>query len=365
MNPNGSIIDGLTNENLSAILEVLNTENLYYPTIMPTEQQNSLIFSAVLGKFSNRAKAKMVSRGSTIPRAGRPGLGKVFGDIPKIAIGRDMDEDKLNEYLNAKNDHNTSVQRLIEMWAEDPTFVWNAVQNEIEFNALQSISRGKCDITVAENYGSDVLSEFPVDYELEDWQKGGYETGSAAWTSPASAKPITVDFKTIIQRAKSKGKTVRFAIMNADTFANFAQTDEVIRMCASYLQLAVQATMTPSLEQVNNTLRNIPYLKGLQISVIDQSIENGSGVETNPFVDNSVLYSPSKVLGKTFWTTPIDMKVETGAQKAMRGVVCVKKFGCNEPVKESTLGIANAMPVWTLAPESFLMDSAHSSWNIS
>ena len=365
MNPIGSIIDGLTNENLSAIMQVLNLDNLYYPTIMPTEEQNSLIFSAVLGKISNRAKAKMVSRGSTIPRAGRPALGKVFGDIPKIAIGRDMDEDKLNEYLNAKNDHNVNIQRLIDYWADDVTFVWNAVQNEIEFNALQSISRGKCDITVAENYSSDVVSEFPVDYELESWQKGGYETGSSAWTNPSSAKPITKDFKTLLARAKSKGKPVKFAIMNADTFANFAQTDEVIKMCASYLQLAVQATMTPSLEQVNSTLKNIPYLKGLQIAVIDQSIENGNGIEENPFVDNAVLFSPSKVLGKTYWTKPIDMKVETGAQKAMHGVCCVKKFGSNEPVKESTLGIANAMPVWTLATESFLMDTAHNSWQIN
>ena len=60
--------------------------------------------------------------------------------------------------------------------------------------------------------------------------------------------------------------------MSLDTFATFAETAEVQKICASFAVNALNLQQTPSLEQVNSAMKTLPYLKGLQLVVIDQDI---------------------------------------------------------------------------------------------
>lgn len=116
-------------------------------------------------------------------------------------------------------------------------------------------------------------------------------------------------------------------------------------------------------------MRGLSYLRGLQVVVIDQDItielEDGSRpFSGNPFTENVVMFSESKVLGNTYWKKPADMNVQGSvAIKALNGHTLIKKFANEEPLEEVTMGIANAFPAWLTSSRSWLMSTDNSSWN--
>lgn len=107
----------------------------------------------------------------------------------------------------------------------------------------------------------------------------------------------------------------------------------------------------------------------MQIIVIDQEITielaDGSRITSNPFEDDVVLFSKSKVLGNTYWKKPIDAKKLPGsvAEKVMHGHTLVKKYSNESPVQEVTEGIANLFPAWNLSGRSVLMQTNATTWN--
>lgn len=267
----------------------------------------------------------------------------------------------------AMTSQNPDLRRLVEAWAEDTDFCWTAVAARLEWMALQSISLGKITLTNTNNVSA--ISEYDVDYQLPADQKVGFQTGSANWATSASAKPITKDFKAVVRAAKKKGHNLKFAFMSLDTFATFTECEEVQKICASFAANALGIQQTPSVEQVNTALRGLSYLRGLQVVVIDQDItielEDGSRpFSGNPFTENVVMFSESKVLGNTYWKKPADMNVQGSvAIKALNGHTLIKKFANEEPLEEVTMGIANAFPAWLTSSRSWLMSTDNSSWN--
>jgi hypothetical protein len=231
---------------------------------------------------------------------------------------------------------------------------------------LQQISLGK--ITLTKDNNVSVLSEYDVDYEIPADQKVGYQTGSASWDN-TSAKPITKDFKAIVKAARAKGIHLKFAFMNVDTFAKFADTEEVKKKCASFAQNALGLEDTPDVDTVNKAMKKLQYLYGLQIIVIDQDItlelaDGSRPYSGNPFADDVVMFSETKQLGYTYWKTPADAKLKgTAAIKAMNGHTLIKKFANEEPVEEVTMGVANAFPAWLSSSHTYLADVTHTSWS--
>ena len=114
-------------------------------------------------------------------------------------------------------------------------------------------------------------------------------------------------------------------------------------------------------------MKTLPYLKGLQLVVIDQDITvelpNGDRYTGNPFTENVVLFTESKVLGQTYWKKPADMNVKGSvAIKALNGHTLIKKFANEEPLEEVTMGIANAFPAWLSSSRSWLMATDSNTW---
>lgn len=360
-------MQGLNEVDMKAVVNTYNLNDFYYPTLFPLKQSNSLTWKSLEITTGMHIAADIVARGTSIAAKSREALARIQGDIPKIAVKRVMEEDELNEYTTmlALSAGNPDKQRLIEAWANDTEFCWNGVASRLEWTALRSISAGKVTLTDDNNVGP--VTAFDLDYQLGN-RKVGYQTGSASWANTSSAKPITCDFRQVIASARAKGIYLKYAFMNMKTFAEFAATEEVVKMCASYFINTVSGSYIPDINTVNNTLSKIAYLYGLQIRIIDQSITiekaDGSRADENPFIDDSILFSETEVLGNTHWVMPIDMNRRgTAAYCVMNGHTCVKKYSTDEPVTEVTLGIANAFPGWAASTRSYLMDSHNSSWN--
>lgn len=363
-----SLMIGLNEKDMQAVINTYDLKPYYYPTLFPLKENYTLSWKALETQVGLRIAADLVARGASIDKKTRDAIARIQGDIPKIAIKRTMDENELNDYdiMVAMTSTNPDLRALVEAWAKDTQYCWDGVAARLEWMALQSISLGRIRLTNENN--SSVLSEFDADYKLEDWQKVGFQTGSSSWATSASAKPISKDFKAIVKKAKSKGISLRFAFMSLDTFATFAETEEVIKMCASFASNALDISQTPSIEQVNNTLKKTPYLKGLQIVIIDQDITielpNGERKSGNPFTENVVMFSESKVLGATYWKKPADLNLKGSvAIKAMNGHTLIKKYSNEEPIEEVTVGIANAFPAWLSSTRSMLMATDNATWN--
>lgn len=359
-----TLMQGLNEKDMQAVINTYDLKPYYYPTLFPMTETPFLTWKMLEGQAGLKIAADLVSRGSTIPRKTREAINRIQGDIPKIAISREKLEDELTEYdiMLAMASQNPDLRAIVEFWAEDTKYCWDGVAARAEWIALRQISLGKVAFTNANNHG--VVTEYNVDYQMPSTHKVGVNT---AWATTASAKPITKDFHEAIKIGKAIGASYKFAFMNPNTLEKLVATDEVIKMCASLVSNALNIPSLPSLQDVNSLLARTVKLKGLQLVIIDQDITielpDGSRTTGNPFEDDVVLFSESKILGKTHWKRPIDMNVKTEAIKAMNGHTMVQKYSQASPLKEVTEGIANLFPAWNLAGRSVLMQTSGTSWN--
>ena len=341
-----TLMVGLNEKDMEAVIRTYDLKDYYYPTLFPLKETNFLTWKMLEAQSGLKIAADLVARGATIPRKTREAISRIQGDIPKITISREKNEDELTEYdiMVAMSSNNPDLKALVEFWADDPKFCWDGVAARAEWIA------------------------YDVDYMIPAEQKISVAT---AYDSGTSAKPLTKDIPAALKLGrKLYGAKYKFAFMNVDTFEKLASQEEVWKKCSSYIQNATGTQDAPDLATVNAYLakKNELY-RGLQIIVIDQDITielaDGSRITSNPFEDDVILFSESKVLGNTYWKKPIDAKKMPGsvAEKVMHGHTLVKKYSNESPVQEVTEGIANLFPAWNLAGRSVLMQTNATSWN--
>lgn len=361
---NKTLMVGLNEKDMQAVVNTYNLKDLYYPTLFPVKETSLLTWKMLEGLAGLRIAADLVSRGATIPKKTREAISRIEGDIPKIAISRDKHEDELNEYdiMVAMASNNPDLRALVEFWAEDTKFCFDGVANRVEWIALRQISLGKVSFTNSNNAA--VVTEYNVDYAIASGQKIGVNT---TWATGTAGKPLTKDFPAAIAVGKTIGAAYKYAFMNSATLAKMVAQDEVIKACASYLNNLASIAQEPDLAAVNAMLNRKVKFNGLQIIEIDQDITvelpNGTRTTTNPFEDDVVMFSESRVLGKTWYKIPADMKLQgSAAIKVMSGHTCIKKYSEESPIKEVTEGIANIFPAWNLASRSLLMQVNGGTW---
>lgn len=363
-----SLMVGLNEKDMGAVIRTYDLKDYYYPTLFPLKETNFLTWKMLEAQSGLKIAADLVSRGATIPRKTREAISRIQGDIPKITISREKNEDELTEYdiMVAMSSNNPDLQALVEFWAEDTKFCWDGVAARAEWIALKQISLGKVTFTNSNNAA--VVTEYDVDYLIPAEQKIGVAT---SYTTGVAGKPFTKDFPAALKLGKQLyGAKYKFAFMNTDTFEKLAAQEEVYKKCATFIQNATDTQDAPDLATVNAYLSKKKELfKGLQIIVIDQDITielaDGTRITENPFEDDVILFSENKVLGNTYWKKPIDAKAMPGsvADKVMHGHTLVKKYSDESPVREVTEGIANLFPAWSLAGRSVLMQVNATSWN--
>jgi hypothetical protein len=361
-----TLIQGLNEKDMAAVIHTYDLKPYYYPTLFPFKETPFLTWKMLEAQAGLKIAADLVSRGATIPKKTRDAIARVSGDIPKISISREKNEDELTDYdlLIAMASKSPDLQAIVEFWAEDTKFCWDGVAARAEWIALRQISLGKVKFTNSNNAA--VVTEYDVDYLIPAEQKVGVNT---SWATGTGAKPLTKDFKAAIAIGKAIGATYKYAFMNPGTFEKLVAQEEVIKKCASYIQNVNGIAEEPDLVTFNGYLtKKAETYKGLQVIVIDQDITielaDGSRTTSNPFEDDVVLFSESKVLGATHWKKPIDLNVKNSAAlKVMHGHTLIKKYSEESPVKEVTEGISNLFPAWNLAGRSVLMQVNATTWN--
>lgn len=361
-----TLMVGLNEKDMQAVINTYDLKPYYYPTLFPLKETHTLTWKMLEAQAGLKIAADIVSRGSTVPKKTRDAITRIQGDMPKITISREKLEDELEEYdiMIAMASNNPDLKAIVEFWAEDTNFCWYGVANRAEWIALKQISLGRVKFTNSNNAA--IVTEYDVDYQMDSAQKIGVAT---SWASGTGAKPFSKDIPTALKLGKKLfGATYKFAFMNLATLAKLAGQEESVKKCASYIQNLTGTSEEPDLAAINAYLMKKVDFKGLQIVVIDQDITielaNGDRITENPFEDDVVLFSESKILGRTHWKRPIDLKMKNSvAEKALRGHTLIKKYSDESPVREVTEGIANLFPAWNLAGRSILMQVNGTTWN--
>lgn len=335
------------------------TEGIDVFKYFPLKQQNGLQWKSGTNGREDNTAAGVISRNSSLPQGETPTTSILRGDIPKIGVKLPMKDDEITEYQTAlamAGSDAAAAQIARETLDDHASKVIKMVNNRVIWIALQSMSRGKVVFTQANN-GS-IVSDQDMDYNVQKHGRWG-----AAWTSAASAKPITQDIASAIKDGKAKGRKYTRIWMSANTFSNFAATEEVIKMSASFATNFLGAAYTPSVDAVNNMLRGRTDLNNVQINIIDE-LMNVDGENKNPFIDNVVLFSEGDTLGQSFWTVPADMAVTSStSMKALNRYICVKQWAEEDPLIEYTGGIANIIPAFEASQKALLVDTINDSWN--
>lgn len=363
---NKTLMVGLTEKDMQGVVNTFNLNPFYYPTLFGLKANPSLSWKALSINAGLNIAGDIVARGATLDPKTREAVERLQGDIPKVAVKRVKDERELEEYqiMVSMAQGSAGLKSLIDVWADDTKFCWTGVNARLEWVALQSLSLGKVTLTNANN--NSVVPEFSADYGIPAAQKSGVTT---VWSTAnaATAKPIS-DLAAVVKTARGMHISPKIALMSADTFAVFANCEEVVKLCNPLLNTLAGANYTPSLEQINTALKGMANLYGLQIKVIDQevTIEKADGTRTtaNPFQVGNVTLIESLNCGNTFYKIPAAAsKQGSAAINAIREHVLIKKYSTEEPDTEVTIGQANAFPAWTGATRSFLIDTLHNSWS--
>lgn len=362
-----TLMAGLNEKNMQAVVNNLNLNSYYFPTLFPLKQTRSLTWKTLSTKVGLHIAADLIARGTRLSAKTREALKRIEGDLPKIGIERKMTEEEMTEYQQnlALAQSEADLVNLVETWANDLSYCWEGVGARIEWMALYSISHGG-KLTVTSENNAHVTSEYNADYGIPSAQKVG---AYASWkTSPTTAKPFSKDIKDIIKAAKAQGINLKHAWINQDTFNYLVETTEAQKLCASYVQNSLNIQTIPGIAEINAMAAKMPYLNGITFHVIDQSItvefQNGTRSTGNPFADNVCVFTEGATLGNTWWMEPVGMKVQgTAAIKVMREFCMLKKFGNEDPEEEVTQGIANAFPAWAGSERAYLLDTHNASWN--
>ena len=359
-----TLIDGFSQKDMQAIVNKMTLNDFYYPSLFPLKFNPTLTWQALQADTGIPVAADVVAYNSASPKKTRDIVTKLQGDIPKIEISREKLESDLNKYNQLLHYANTAegARAIVEWVYEDIDFCWKGVNARLEWLALQAISLGKISLSKTNNAG--IVTENVVDFLVPTANKSGV---AVTWTEGHSATGVPVtNIKAIVKAAKAAGYPVRYMLMDQDTFDVMCLQDSFIKFCATWVVKATSLQQSPTLAEANAALAasGLPTIK-IMDSYVSIELEDGSRTTVNPFTTGVVTFVPDLAVGNTYYSTLADEMVQgSAAIKAKRGPVLLKKYSEENPVKEITIGMANAFPVWASSQHSYLMYTLDTSWSL-
>lgn len=356
-----TLINGLSQQMVQARLNALDAKPFLFGKYFPVKKVNGFTWKTLQNQVEKRnVAADIHTDNGTVTRKRRPLFESAKGDIPFIAISREMSRSDIKDYQTALAfAQDADAAKLVQYWGDDVDFCFNGVQSELEYIAWALASNaGKLDFTTSNN--ATFANEFNLDYDVDADKK--VKTASD-WGDAAHADVIG-DLANIIKNAKNLGLKPKFAFINLAQFYKIASAEQIIKACASFASNALGISQTPDLTSVNSMLAKQAWLNGVQLRVIDQDItrelSDGTSISGNPFADDRLVLSESEILG----TTQYDILQENDdlILRAERAHTVVKKYGTIEPKAEVTIGQADAIPVFDTAYRNVYVKTNAQNW---
>ena len=355
-----TLIQGLTQQMVQARLNTADAKPFLFGTHFPVRKVNGFNWRTLQNQLERKnVAADLHADNGTIARKRRPVFESAKGDIPFIAISRELSRSEIKDYQTALAfAQDADATKLVQFWGNDVDFCFNGVQSELEYIAWAMASNaGKLSFTTTTN--ATFANEFDLDYDVDDDKK--VKTASD-WSNKSA--DIIGDLVRIIKAAKAQSLNPKFIFLNLDEFYKIASSEQIIKACASFASNALGIAQTPDLAAVNAMLARQAWLNGVQLRVIDQTITrefaDGSQTSGNPFESNRLILAETERLGSTQYD--ILQEDDQLILRAERAHTVIKKYGTIEPKSEVTIGQADAIPVFDTAYRNVYVRTDAKDW---
>lgn len=306
--------------------------------------------------------ADRVAFNSTAPLKSRKVVGSWSGELTKIAIGRNKNEQDINDYqelqvLSAANGEDTDLKRaLVDIVYDDLTFVAKGIDARIELDALRIGSKG------VKVYNSsiegDMVTEDVLNFNIPTENLSG---AKVAWNDAKKADGI-LDIITATKGVRSRGYAKpQYAIMEEQAFELLRSQDATLKRLFPYAKIDNALTANVSLDAVNDYMKKMGYPT---IMVIDSmvAVEGSKGTQNiKPWDVNVVALSLTSSLGYTYFKR-VPETPNVAALQTYGTHYKVTRYSSVNPMKEVTMAEAYVQPVLTNRKSLCLINVGGTEW---
>lgn len=357
-----TLIHGLTQQMVQSRINTFDATPFLFGRHFPVKKVNGFVWKTLQNQLAKaNVAADLHADNATAVRKRRPIFESAKGDIPFISISREMSRSDIKDYqTELAYAQDADATKLVQFWGADVDFCFNGVQSELEYIAWALASNaGRLAFTTTNN--ATFANEFDLDYDVDEELK---VKATVDWADSSKAD-IIGDLARFVKLGKKYKLNPKFAFINLEELYKISTAEQIIKASASYMANAVGIAQTPDLETINRVLAKQAWLNGLQLRVIDQTITrefaDGTSTSENPFANCRMILSETETLGRTQFDTLQDNN--NLIIKAVRAHTTVKKYGTSEPLKEVTIGEADAVPVFDTAWRNLYVRTDAQDWD--
>lgn len=352
------IIEGFSVAAMESYLNARQYAELYWPTLFPVKNVNTLDGKTLIGEVGSRIAASIISYDAKAPEASRKTIETKYFDIPKIAISRRKTEKEILEHQITRSLQGNNA--VIEDYFNDMDYCFDAVMGRMEWLALQAVSLTKVTLSTTNN-PLGIVNETAVDFGMPAANK---KTVATPWlaANQATMTPIA-DFKAVVKAARNSGISIAKILIHPDAFDLVIASAEFQTAAKSLIAGQSQILGLIGLEMANKVLTalGLPPMVLIETSI---GIQNAAGTTSyvNPFSSTHVVFIPQNNLGNML-SGPIAEEIEKpeNVMQSKKGNVLVSIQKDFNPVSVLTKGESNSFPSWPTINRCFNLYTAHAS----
>ena len=337
-------------------------KRLFWNRFFPLKYTTQLTWESLTGSGGNPVMADVIEYNASAPLKTRRVVTKVTGDIPKIALKRQMDEKDYNEYntLKALARGDESRNALLDIVFNDIDFCYTGVMSRTEYLAMQALSYGVISLTTSNNNG--IITEANVDFGIPTANKGAV---TLEWSQASGATPLS-DIRTVVENQVASGYSYEYMVMDR-TAVSQLQANTQVKEELAVLRGTDFKSSEPTLEELNRVLESRMMPKIIMVDSMTR-FENAEHVLTNvpAWKGGYVTFIPQLQVGNILHGPIAEETSPSVSKKAImvkRDHILLSKWSELEPFGEFTKGQANAFPRFTDVDGLFLLKVDATSWS--
>lgn len=304
--------------------------------------------------FANTAvMADVVAMDSELPLKKRPSMGRATGDIAKMGMHKQLNENELTrlDTLVAIGQR----EAALDMFFEDTPAVIVGIFERNEFLYQHGLSTGEALVTDVDNVGVGVR----LDFGYPDKNKFGVTT---LWTDVAS-KPFN-DIQRVLDQAEIDGNVITVVRLDRTTLENIAKTNQSKELFAFDSGFVGSNVPTPSIDQMNAMTSN---RYGFTFEIMKRTCmveKNGVQTPVKPWKAGNVIFlTQINNVGDLVYA---QLAEQNPARQARTGAtyveptpyILVSKYNNHEPsISEHTKSQARVFPVINNVNSIYLLES--------
>lgn len=310
---------------------------------LPNETTEDLTFEYILGSFRRPVMATVLSFDAEAPLAARPGVEKVYGELPPIKRKARIGEKEITRFLQPRSG-SSDVDNALEQVYDDTARLVESITSRLEWLRIRGLSQKTLE------YNEDgVRFEFDFGYRKDlQWDLVADEDGNGdsincggPWDNPETATYVQDLIKMTRYMQDEYGFVPDELIVSGKMNAYLQQSDEIKNLV---LGSAPKRLLTS--DEVGNVFQSygLPDITTVD-DTVSSEMEDGSTKAVRTLPRNKAVLKQNGAVGSTLLGPTAESRVLYGSElSGMAPGVWGETYGTTEPPAEYTKVAAVGFP---------------------